>query len=194
MHLHSLTPTKPAARSKQGSAVEKIHTGEWISEGGHDHSRCSLTLAWKWMPCWYASSLCSGTLESARSSTRLYLFLAGIARAQEGEPHYSQKAKQLDVLAPLSASTPSDSRLNGADPVTPACVNTARFLRVASRGALLSLRGKVHHGDTASLRHPPPPHCPARGLDRLSFLFALLLETERTRADFRKMQCFSGGR
>lgn len=37
------------------------------------------TLAWKWIPCWYASSLWSGTLESATSSTRLYLFLAGIA-------------------------------------------------------------------------------------------------------------------
>lgn len=41
------------------------------------------TLAWKWIPCWYASSLWSGTLESARSSTRLYLFLAGIT---EGKP------------------------------------------------------------------------------------------------------------
>lgn len=94
-------PNRPHAASRE--VQWKIHTGEWISEGGHDQSRCSLTLAWKWMPCWYASSLCSGTLESARSSTRLYLFLAGIARAQEGEPHYGQKAKRLDVLrAPLS--------------------------------------------------------------------------------------------
>lgn len=43
----------------------------------------SLTLAWKWIPCWYASSLWSGTLESVTSSTRLYLFLAGIT---EGKP------------------------------------------------------------------------------------------------------------
>lgn len=40
-----------------------------------------LTLAWKWMPCWKASSLCSGTRESQPSSTRLYRFFTGIAAA-----------------------------------------------------------------------------------------------------------------
>lgn len=59
----------------------KLRESREVYKNGGEKKRASLTFAWKWIPCWYASSLWRGTLESATSSTRLYLFLAGIASA-----------------------------------------------------------------------------------------------------------------
>lgn len=58
------------------------------------------TLAWKWIPCWYASSLWSGTLESARSSTRLYLFLAGITEDKPTDDAFHSGLRDATVPIP----------------------------------------------------------------------------------------------
>lgn len=68
----------------RGSAAPAAHIYALKNDPGSlRRGLVPLTLAWKWIPCWYASSLWSGTLESATSSTRLYLFLAGITETGE---------------------------------------------------------------------------------------------------------------
>lgn len=80
----------PGGCSVRGPAPQGGDPGEppgvpWVSlgwgggSGGGSGAEPRLTLAWKWMPCWKASSLCSGTRESQPSSTRLYRFFTGIA-------------------------------------------------------------------------------------------------------------------
>lgn len=68
------------------------------------------TLAWKWIPCWYASSLWSGTLESARSSTRLYLFLAGITEGKPTDGAFHSSTRRSSPVRDSRASPAVSSR------------------------------------------------------------------------------------
>lgn len=97
-------------------------------------------MAWKWIPCWYASSLWSGTLESATSSTRLYLFLAGIT---EGKPaddadHSGLHGSAVPIPnAPVPCVIPErlQQRVGGGDAVHCCCLELGKVR--SSRGARL---------------------------------------------------------
>lgn len=75
-HQH-ITRRRTVSRRSMGKTMNTGKTSKCLV-----YSRICIythfTLAWKCIPCWYASSLWRGTRESATSSTRLYLFRLGI--------------------------------------------------------------------------------------------------------------------
>lgn len=110
-------------------------------------------MAWKWMPCWKASSLCSGTRESQPSSTRLYRFFTGMAAG--GRPAASGRGPAGHPRRQRPA--PRSPGAGGGDGDT--------GLPVPEPGRVLNERPRVRAGPRPPPRRhwPQVPSCDAGG-------------------------------
>lgn len=154
-------------RSLEGRAA--LAGGVSPAAAGAGGARPGLTLAWKWMPCWKASSLCSGTRESQPSSTRLYRFFTGMAAG--GRPPQAVAPPDIPAGSARPRGAPGRAARSGDTGTGLPALEPGRVLneRPRVRAGLRPRRGAigpkfphVMRGAVEPARSPPVAR-PARG-------------------------------